>query len=132
MLASRVTAGGRRVSPIATAGGKLRKEKDPGERRSYTIPNLTHSVSRVIPTLFYKDLSNIFSCSPNVMRCFVTPLNWPYGVEFGETFAVALETVCSLSGCAFNMEMHQSRRGKTGNLSGTMAARKIILLWRQN
>jgi hypothetical protein len=57
---------------------------------------------------------------------------WPYGVEFGEIFAVALETVCSLSGCAFNMEMHQSRRGKTGNLPGTMAGRKIILLWRQN
>src|ERR1035438_6948914 len=42
------------------------------ERGSFTVPSLTHSVSRPILALFYRGSSNFLGCSFNVTDCPVT------------------------------------------------------------
>ena len=45
--------------PFVRAGGEVGIE-----RGSLTVPSLTHSVSRLIPPLFYRGSSNFLGCSP--------------------------------------------------------------------
>ncbi len=47
------------------------------ERGSFTAPSLIHSVSTLIPALFYRGSSCFFGCSFNATHCPVTTSKLP-------------------------------------------------------
>src|ERR1039457_2269995 len=66
------------ASPMSLLQRQLRLEAEVGiERGSFTVPSLTHSVSRLILALFCRGSSCFFGYLSNATHCPVTALKLP-------------------------------------------------------